>query len=85
MGEQPRRICHSDAMRAFLVCTVRYDSGGGGESDDVMEEQNFIRLIDDQTFEVTTHRRDMMRGSTVKTRAVEMLCVWDPPCHNVEL
>ena len=63
-------------MRAFLVCTVRYDCGGGGESDDVLEEQNFIRLIDDQTFEVTrhTHTHTMMHGNAAKTRG-NVVCV----------
>ena len=45
LGEQPRRICHCDAARAFAVLTT--SQGEGAEE----AESHHVRLLDDQTFE----------------------------------
>lgn len=51
LGEQPRRICHQKATHTFGVCTVSTDYESNKEDNEV----NFVRLIDDQTFE--THAK----------------------------
>lgn len=52
LGEQPRRICHQESSHTFAVCTVKsdFDPSNGDQG-----ELNFVRLIDDQSFE-TMHR-----------------------------
>jgi DNA damage-binding protein 1 len=47
LGEQPRRICHQKSSNTFAVCTVSSDF----ESTKDDNEVNYVRLIDDQTFE----------------------------------
>jgi len=47
LGEQPRRICHQKESHTFAVCTVSSDF----ESTKDDNEINYVRLIDDQTFE----------------------------------
>jgi len=48
LGEQPRRLCHIEAVRAFALLTCIISGGEGGDEE---VESNFIRLLDDQTFE----------------------------------
>jgi len=47
LGEQPRRICHVEAARAFAVLTTSIESSPVGDE----VEQQFVRVLDDQTFE----------------------------------
>lgn len=47
LGEQPRRIVHQESSRSFGLLTIRTDMQLG-ES----EETCFVRLVDDQTFEI---------------------------------
>mmetsp|Transcript_12957 Transcript_12957/g.36428 ORF Transcript_12957/g.36428 Transcript_12957/m.36428 type:complete len:1117 (+) Transcript_12957:258-3608(+) len=47
LGEQPRRIAHQDSTRTFGVVTLQHP----GQMSDA-EESSFLRLVDDQTFEV---------------------------------
>jgi len=58
LGEQPRRICHHDQARLYAVLTTRcLVAGQDGVTED--EEQNFIRFLDDTTFEeVFSHQLD---------------------------
>lgn len=51
LGEQPRRICHQKQTRTFAVCTVSSDFESAKDDNEV----NYVRLIDDQTFE-TLHK-----------------------------
>ncbi len=48
LGEMPRRIAHNEALRAFVVLTQKTAVDANG--DEVTHD--FVRLIDDQTFEV---------------------------------
>jgi len=47
LGEQPRRIVHQEASRSFGLITIRADLQLGEA-----EETCFLRLVDDQTFEI---------------------------------
>ena len=47
LGEQPRRLAHAPAARAFGVLTVSAEYAPSGE----VTERGFVRLLDDQTFE----------------------------------
>ncbi|KAL4189515.1 hypothetical protein AMTRI_Chr08g165760 [Amborella trichopoda] len=47
LGEHARRICHQEQNRAFATCNVKYSQSNMDES-----EMHFIRLYDDQTFEI---------------------------------
>jgi DNA damage-binding protein 1 len=48
LGEHPRRIAHQETSRSFGIITVKYNNMNTGDE----PESNFVRLIDDQTFEV---------------------------------
>ena len=48
LHEQPRRIAHQDASRTLCVTTLRSRITDDGEE----AEEHFVRLLDDQTFEV---------------------------------
>ncbi|KAL2629921.1 hypothetical protein R1flu_014607 [Riccia fluitans] len=48
LGEQPRRICHQESSRTFGLCSFRYQNSSNGED----METHYVRLIDDQTFEI---------------------------------
>ena len=50
LHEQPRRIAHQDASRTLCVTTLRSRITDDGEE----AEEHFVRLLDDQTFEVLT-------------------------------
>ncbi|KAJ6301878.1 hypothetical protein OIU77_016063 [Salix suchowensis] len=53
LGEQARRICHQEQSRTFAICSLKTHSNAE-ES-----EMNFIRLLDDQTFEfISTYPLD---------------------------
>lgn len=47
LGEQARRICHQEQSRTFAICSLKYSQSSSEES-----EVHFIRLLDDQTFEI---------------------------------
>ena len=47
LGEQPRRLVHVEAVRAFALLTAHVSTSDDGE--DV--EHGHVRLLDDQTFE----------------------------------
>lgn len=47
LGEQARRICHQEQSRTFAICSLKYSQSSSEES-----EAHFIRLLDDQTFEI---------------------------------
>eukprot|EP01018_Ginkgo_biloba_P003844 Gb_36569 [translate_table: standard] len=47
LGEHARRICHQEQSRTFAICSVKYSQGNMDES-----ETHFVRLLDDQTFEI---------------------------------
>lgn len=49
LGEQPRRIAHQESSRTLAVCTIKYQHFETTQED---VETTFIRLIDDQTFEI---------------------------------
>lgn len=46
LGEQARRICHQEQSRTFAICSVKFSQSSGDDS-----EMNFVRLLDDQTFD----------------------------------
>ncbi|CAM6089835.1 unnamed protein product [Calypogeia fissa] len=48
LGEQPRRICHQESSRTFGLCSAKYQNSSTGED----MESHYVRLIDDQTFEI---------------------------------
>ncbi|KAL3687828.1 hypothetical protein R1sor_014137 [Riccia sorocarpa] len=48
LGEQPRRICHQESSRTFGLCSAKYQNSSNGED----METHYVRLIDDQTFEI---------------------------------
>ena len=53
LGEHARRICHQEQSRTFAICSLKTHSNAE-ES-----EMNFIRLLDDQTFEfISTYPLD---------------------------
>ncbi|KAF9666475.1 hypothetical protein SADUNF_Sadunf16G0233100 [Salix dunnii] len=53
LGEHARRICHQEQSRTFAICSLKHQSNAE-ES-----EMNFIRLLDDQTFEfISTYPLD---------------------------
>lgn len=47
LGEHARRICHQEQSRTFAICSVKYSQTNIEET-----ETHFVRLLDDQTFEV---------------------------------
>lgn len=47
LHEQPRRLCHVESARAFAVLTMHTRVSDDGEE----AETNYVRLLDDQTFE----------------------------------
>ncbi|KAH9288236.1 hypothetical protein KI387_032353 [Taxus chinensis] len=47
LGEHARRICHQEQSHTFAICTVKYSNANLDET-----ESHFVRLLDDQTFEV---------------------------------
>lgn len=47
LHEQPRRLCHVESARAFAVLTMHTRVSDDGEE----VETNYVRLLDDQTFE----------------------------------
>eukprot|EP01018_Ginkgo_biloba_P031082 Gb_27300 [translate_table: standard] len=47
LGEHARRICHQEQSRTFAICSVKYSQANMDES-----ETHFVRLLDDQTFEI---------------------------------
>lgn len=49
LGEMPRRICHQESSRVFGVVTQRIDLN---ESTYEETEQSFLRIFDDQTFDM---------------------------------
>ena len=51
--EQPRRICHQPQSRTFAVVTMMAnDLSESGPDGDQYEETHYLRVFDDQTFEV---------------------------------
>jgi len=48
LGEMPRRICHHESANVFCLLSVRLSINDEGEE----TETSFVKLIDDQTFEV---------------------------------
>uniref|UniRef100_A0A2P2KL79 Uncharacterized protein MANES_06G061000 n=3 Tax=Rhizophora mucronata TaxID=61149 RepID=A0A2P2KL79_RHIMU len=46
MGEHARRICHQEQSRTFAVCCLK------NQSSTEESEMHFVRLLDDQTFEI---------------------------------
>ncbi|BBN08966.1 DNA damage-binding protein 1 [Marchantia polymorpha subsp. ruderalis] len=48
LGEQPRRICHQESSRTFGLCSAKHQNSSNGED----MESHYVRLIDDQTFEI---------------------------------
>ncbi|CAN6454564.1 unnamed protein product [Victoria cruziana] len=47
LGEHVRRICHQEQSRTFAFCSARHYHSGMDEP-----EVHFVRLLDDQTFEI---------------------------------
>lgn len=47
LGEHARRICHQEQSRTFAICSVKYSQANIEET-----ETHFVRLLDDQTFEI---------------------------------
>ncbi|XP_076896669.1 DNA damage-binding protein 1-like [Bidens hawaiensis] len=47
LGEHARRICHQETSRTFAICSLKYNQSGTEDS-----EMHFVRLLDDQTFDV---------------------------------
>ncbi|XP_031500678.1 DNA damage-binding protein 1 [Nymphaea colorata] len=47
LGEHARRICHQEQSRTFAFCSARHYHSGMDEP-----EVHFVRLLDDQTFEI---------------------------------
>lgn len=55
LHEQARRICHQEPTRTLGITTVKYTQVNGEEV-----EQNFVKLLDDQMFEImSTFQLDM--------------------------
>lgn len=50
LGQQPKRISYQAATNTFLVATATFDLNDNSEE----KESHFLKLIDDQTFEVLT-------------------------------
>ncbi|KAJ7544909.1 hypothetical protein O6H91_09G098400 [Diphasiastrum complanatum] len=56
LGEHPRRICHQEISRTFAICSAKYSYNLTSGED---TETHFVRLIDDQTFEIVgSHQLD---------------------------
>ncbi|XP_078433681.1 DNA damage-binding protein 1a-like [Wolffia australiana] len=54
LGEHARRICHQEQSRTFAICSVKQIQTS---TDDT--EMNFVRLLDDQTFDfISTYALD---------------------------
>ncbi|CAH9076420.1 unnamed protein product [Cuscuta epithymum] len=47
LGEHARRICHQEGTRTFAICCLKYNQSNAEDT-----EVHFIRLLDDQTFEI---------------------------------
>lgn len=50
LGEHARRICHQEQSRTFAICSVKNNQTGAEDS-----ETHFIRLLDDQSFDLVTY------------------------------
>ena len=50
LGEHARRICHQEQSRTFAICSVKNNQTGVEDS-----ETKFIRLLDDQSFDLVTY------------------------------
>ncbi|KAH8952399.1 hypothetical protein BDL97_09G083300 [Sphagnum fallax] len=49
LGEHPCRISHQEHSRTFAICSAKYSPSGSNGED---METHYVRLIDDQTFEI---------------------------------
>lgn len=49
LGEHARRICHQEQTRTFAICSLKYNQASAEDS-----EMHFIRLLDDQTFDIVS-------------------------------
>ncbi|CAK9232974.1 unnamed protein product [Sphagnum jensenii] len=49
LGEHPCRISHQEHSRTFAICSAKYSPSGSNGED---METHYIRLIEDQTFEI---------------------------------
>ncbi|KAH9606926.1 hypothetical protein KSS87_009321 [Heliosperma pusillum] len=47
LGEHARRICHQEQTRTFAICSLKYNQSSAEET-----EMHFVRLLDDQTFDI---------------------------------
>ncbi|KAJ8449900.1 hypothetical protein Cgig2_029262 [Carnegiea gigantea] len=47
LGEHARRISHQEQTRTFAICSLKYNQASTEET-----EMHFVRLLDDQTFEI---------------------------------
>ncbi|KAM2703176.1 hypothetical protein EV2_004801 [Malus domestica] len=50
LGEHARRICHQEQSRTFAILSVKYNQSSAEDS-----ETHFIRLLDDQSFDLITY------------------------------
>ncbi|CAB4306932.1 unnamed protein product [Prunus armeniaca] len=50
LGEHARRICHQEQSRTFAISSVKYNQSSAEDS-----ETHFIRLLDDQSFDLITY------------------------------
>lgn len=50
LGEHARRICHQEQSRTFAIASVKYNQSSAEDS-----ETHFIRLLDDQSFDLITY------------------------------
>lgn len=51
LGEHPRRIAHQESSHTFAICSAKYSPTGSNGED---MENHFVRLIEDQTFEINS-------------------------------